>query len=88
MLIVIRTGRDRKEHKKWEQRWKELCDRVAELEGEIGDHEHDDYATSDELINTDLAEEYAADVTRLQEQVRDLDFWKADRNHSHEEQQT
>jgi hypothetical protein len=79
MLVVIRTGKDRKEYKK-------LKDRVAELEIEVRDlrsahdnHEHGEYVTWDYQHRSDEDE-----LDDLDERLGNLDFFKADRNHTHE----
>jgi hypothetical protein len=80
MLIVIRAGRDRKEHKELKERVRvleadvdALKAQVSELQGEMDGHEH--------------AEEFPA-YEELDGRLNSMDCWKADRHHRHPEYAT
>lgn len=57
-----------------------LGEEVRQLESGMGE-----YLLKDDVPEIELLEEYIADTTKLQQEVSDLNFWKADRNHSHKE---
>lgn len=71
---------------------KDLLDRIKALEAEadrLGEEvrqlesERGDYLLRDDAPEIELVEEYIALAEKLRQEALDLNFWKADRNHSH-----
>lgn len=81
LRIDIRADRDLLDRMKaLEAEADRLGEEVRQLESERGD-----YLLRDDAPEIELVEEYIALAERLRQESSDLNFWKADRNHSHKE---
>jgi hypothetical protein len=80
MLIVIRTGKDRRQ-------WNNLTERVRDLEGAVEDFRNAIACMREDLDNYEheLSEEDAQMLDDLDGRLNSLDIWKADRHHTHKE---
>lgn len=89
MLVTIQLGRRIRIDIRADR---DLLNRVSALETEVDKLREDfrmlndglrEYALAEDLVDAELLYEYFSEADEIRSRIASIDFWKADRNHSH-----